>query len=276
MKQSLPEYSVLMSVYFKETAGNLRESMMSICRQSFAPNDFVLVCDGPLTPELDAVIDEMQELFGDVLAVLRLEKNGGLGKALNAGLQQCKNEIVIRMDSDDISAENRCRMQVGYLEQHPDVDILSGTVEEFFDSIDSVFGKRELPCEHKSICTFSKKRNPFNHPATAFRKKAVFAAGSYDETFHLFEDYYLWIRMLMKGFRGHNLNKTLVYMRTPPDMYKRRGGFQYAEDMLRFHWWMKMSGWSSMLDFLTGAVPHAVVCILPNHFRKIFYEVLHK
>ena len=90
------------------------------------------------------------------------------------------------------------------------------------------------------------------------------------------EDYYLWIRMLMKGMRGHNLNRTLVYMRTPPDMYKRRGGVQYAKDMLRFHWWVKRSGWSSMSDFITGAVPHAIVCVLPNRLRKIVYEVLHK
>lgn len=268
-------YSVLMSVYSKESPENLRESMMSIFYQSHATNDFVLICDGPLTAELDEVIDEMQDLFGDILVVHRLEKNEGLGKALNDGLLLCKNEIVIRMDSDDISAENRCKMQIAFLERHPDIDILSGTVEEFFKSKDNVLGKRELPSGHEAICAFSKKRNPFNHPAVAFRKSAILAVGSYDETFHLFEDYYLWIRMLMKGFRGHNINRTLVYMRTPPDMYKRRGGFPYAGDMLRFHWWMKKNGWSSMLDFLTGAVPHAVVCILPNQLRKIVYEILH-
>ena len=276
MKKAFPDYSVLMSVYFKERPEYLRESMMSIFRQSHASDDFVLICDGPLTEELDEVIDDMQKLFGEVLNVHRLEKNGGLGSALNTGLGLCKNDIVIRMDSDDISEEDRCRVQTAYLAKHPDIDILSGTIEEFFESRDNVFGKRKLPSNHKAICAFSKKRNPFNHPAVAFRKKAVLSAGSYDETFHLFEDYYLWIRMLMKGMKGHNLNRTLVYMRTPPDMYKRRGGFQYSKDMLRFHWWIKTSGWSSMSDFITGAVPHAIVCILPNRLRKIVYEVLHK
>lgn len=271
-----PKYSVLMSVYKKEEPNRLRSSMLSIFRQTLPTDDYVLVCDGPLTAELDAVIIEMQNLFGTVLHVRRLNRNMGLGNALNIGLAECRHDIIVRMDSDDISIENRCDLEVGYMTDHPDVDIVSGTILEFCGSTKNITGKRELPQNHEEICIYSKKRNPFNHPAVAFRKKAVLDAGSYNETYHLFEDYYLWIRMLKNGSHGHNLKEPVLYMRTPADIYRRRGGVQYARDMIRFHKWLRKTGWSSRKDYITGAIPHFAVCILPSGMRKIVYRVLHK
>ena len=93
---------------------------------------------------------------------------------------------------------------------------------------------------------------------------------------HLFEDYYLWIRMLKNGCHGHNLKEPVLYMRTPADIYRRRGGVQYARDMIRFHRWLRKTGWSSLKDYMTGAIPHFVVCILPSGMRRIVYRVLHK
>ena len=124
-------YSVLMSVYFKESPEYLRTSIESIRGQSASTNDFVVVCDGPLTSELDAVLEEEQEKFGSVLHVLRLEKNEGLGNALNKGLKLCKNELVARMDSDDISRPERCAKQLHVFEQNPEIDFSSGTISEF-------------------------------------------------------------------------------------------------------------------------------------------------
>ena len=92
-------YSVLMSVYNKEKPEYLRESMQSIYDQSVPTDDFVLVCDGPLNEGLDRVIAEMSGQFGGRLSVHRLEKNCGLGNALNFGLKFCRNELVARMDS---------------------------------------------------------------------------------------------------------------------------------------------------------------------------------
>ena len=112
------KYSVLMSVYYREKPEFLRQSMESILHQTVPTDDFVLVCDGPLNPELDAVIAQMQQAFGPVLYVLRLKQNGGLGKALNAGIQHCKNELVARMDSDDISRPDRCEKQLKVFLQH--------------------------------------------------------------------------------------------------------------------------------------------------------------
>lgn len=268
-------YSVLMSVYFKEKPNNLRQAMESMRVQTMPPDDFVLVCDGPLTPELDAVIDEEQKLFGSILHVVRLSKNSGLGNALNTGLKFCKNDLVARMDSDDISRPGRCEKQVSIFTHHPEVSLSSGAVSEFITDPKMPTGKRTLPTTDEEIRTFSRKRNPMNHPCVMFRKSAIEKAGGYKETYHLFEDYYLWVRMLMKGFKARNVEDVLLDMRSPADMYQRRGGKKYAEDMLRFHRWMLKEGWSRKADFLTGAVSHAVVCVLPNGVRKWVYKGLH-
>ena len=86
-------YSVLMSVYVKEKPEYLQQAIESIQNQTVSTNDFVLVCDGPLTFELDAVIRTKQEVMGSTLNVVRLEKNSGLGNALNEGIKHCKTKL---------------------------------------------------------------------------------------------------------------------------------------------------------------------------------------
>jgi glycosyltransferase involved in cell wall biosynthesis len=270
------QYSVLMSVYFKEQPNNLQQAMESMRNQTVPTDDFVLVCDGPLTDELDDVITEEQEKFGSVLHVHRLEKNGGLGNALNEGLKVCKNELVARMDSDDISRPGRCEKQLRLFSSYPDISLSSGTVSEFVTDPAHPTGKREVPITDEEIRIYSRKRNPMNHPCVMFKKSAVEKAGGYKETFHLFEDYYLWVRMLRKGFKAENIPDVLVDVRTPADMYLRRGGREYAKTMMKFHKWLRSTGWTSELDFLTGAVPHAAVCVMPNGIRKLIYKGLRK
>lgn len=268
-------YSVLMSVYHKEKASNLEEAMESMWQQSVPTDDFVLVCDGSLNKELDAVIEKMESQHS-ALTVVRLKNNQGLGTALNIGLGHCKNELICRMDSDDISMSYRCEKQMAVFDNNPDIGLCSGTVLEFSNDIDNITGRRSLPHTDKLIRRFSRKRNPMNHPAAMFRREAVEKAGGYSEEFHFFEDYHLWVRMLQKGTRAYNLEEPLVYMRTSKDMYKRRGGKEYALDMLRFHKWLRDIQWSSAADYVIGALPHAIVCLLPNSVRRVSYSLLHR
>jgi glycosyltransferase involved in cell wall biosynthesis len=163
-------YSVLMSVYHKEKPEYLRESMESIYNQTIPTDNFVLVCDGPLNPPLDEVIAEMQEKFGHRLYVHRLAKNGGLGNALNEGMTYCRHELVVRMDSDDVSHNDRCEREIYIFENHPDVSIVSGVIEEFVGDISHIQSRRVVPQRQKDIIAFAKKRNPFNHPCVMYRK----------------------------------------------------------------------------------------------------------
>ena len=263
-------YSVLMSVYYKEKPEYLRMAMDSIWAQTAGTDDFVLVCDGPLTDELDAVISEMSALH-PVLHVVHLEKNGGLGNALNMGIQHCKNELVARMDSDDISYPDRSEKQIAVFQAHPEVSICSGIVEEFTTNPDVVDAKRVPPETNSDIVSYAKKRNPFNHPCVMYKKSAVEAAGSYQD-FYLLEDYFLWLRMLQKGFIGYNLQEPLLWMRAGSELYQRRAGWKYVKSQKRLCQYMRDSGFISTIQYIKGVSSRSVASLIPNGLRKLVYR----
>lgn len=264
-------YSVLMSVYYKEHPDYLRQSMQSIYDQTVPTDDFVLVCDGPLTPELDAVISGMQQQFGSRLHVCRLLKNGGLGKALNFGIGQCKNDLVARMDSDDVSRPERCQRQLAIFHDHPEYSLVSGIVEEFSDTITNVSVRRIVPEHQDDIIAFAKKRNPFNHPCIMYKKSAVQAVGSYQD-FYLLEDYYLWIRMLQHGFIGYNLQEPLLWMRAGSDMYKRRGGWKYVQSQHNLFKYMAQTGFITGRQYQIQSLVRLIGAVVPNWLRAFLFK----
>ena len=268
----MKQYSVLMSVYHKEKPDYLRQSMQSIYRQTVPTDDFVLVCDGPLTPELDKAIAEMQARFGGRLHVLRLLENQGLGRALNAGIKSCRHELVARMDSDDISRPDRCERQLQVFADHPELSLVSGTVEEFTGSIENVYASRRVPAQQAEILAFAKQRNPFNHPCIMYKKSHVEAAGGYQD-FFLLEDYYLWIRMLQQGMRGQNIQEPLLWMRGGSAMYKRRGGWRYVKSQRKLFRYMFHTGFISYRQYCLQSFMRMAGAAMPNTLRKILFHV---
>ena len=265
------EYSVLMSVYHKERPEYLKQAIESIQVQSLSTNDFVLVCDGPLNDELDAVIQTKQLEMGENLNVVRLAKNGGLGNALNEGIKHCKNELVARMDSDDIAYPDRCETQIAVFNTHSEVSICSGIVEEFTTDPNTVDTKRVPPETNAEIIEFAKKRNPFNHPCVMYKKSAVKAVGSYQD-FYLLEDYYLWLRMLMAGYQGYNIQEPLLHMRAGSDMYKRRAGWKYAKTQAKLFKFMKQQGFIGNGQYIKSCVIRSGSALAPNWLRKFMFE----
>ena len=59
-----------------------------------------------------------------------------------------------------------------------------------------------------------------------FSKQDVIDAGNYIEL-HFVEDYYLWCRMYLRGYKFANLPEIIVYARIDENMYQRRGGYKY-------------------------------------------------
>lgn len=257
------EYSVLMSVYHKEKPEYLKQAIESIQTQTISTNDFVLVCDGPLNEQLDGVIATKQQEMGDTLNVVRLAKNGGLGNALNEGIKYCKNELVARMDSDDIAYPDRCEKQIAVFNTHSEVSICSGIVEEFTTDPNTVDTKRVPPETNAEIVEFAKKRNPFNHPCVMYKKSAVEAVGSYQD-FYLLEDYYLWLRMLMTGYQGYNIQEPLLHMRAGSDMYLRRAGWKYARTQARLFKFMKKQRFIGVGQYIKSCVIRSGSSLAPN------------
>ena len=264
-------YSVLMSVYHKEKPEYLKQAIASIQAQTLPTDDFVLVCDGPLNDALDAVIAKKQQEMGETLNVVRLAKNGGLGNALNEGIKHCKNELVARMDSDDIAYQDRCEKQIAAFYTHPEVSVCSGIVEEFTRTPDVVDAKRVPPEAHEEIVEFAKKRNPFNHPCVMYKRSAVEAVGSYQD-FYLLEDYYLWLRMLMAGYQGYNIQEPLLHMRAGSDMYLRRAGWKYAKTQARLFKFMKSQGFIGEGQYIKSCVIRSGSALAPNWLRKLMFE----
>lgn len=265
------EYSVLMSVYHKERPEYLKQAIESIQVQSLSTNDFVLVCDGPLNDELDAVIQTKQLEMGENLNVVRLAKNGGLGNALNEGIKHCKNELVARMDSNDIAYPDRCEKQIAVFNTHSEVSICSGIVEEFTTDPNTVDTRRVPPETNAEIIEFAKKRNPFNHPCVMYKKSAVKAVGSYQD-FYLLEDYYLWLRILMAGYQGYNIQEPLLHMRAGSDMYKRRAGWKYAKTQAKLFKFMKQQGFIGNGQYIKSCVIRSGSALAPNWLRKFMFE----
>lgn len=264
-------YSVLMSVYHKEKPEYLKQSIESIQAQTLSTNDFVLVCDGPLNEQLDSVIAIKQQEMGESLNVVRLAKNGGLGNALNEGIKHCKNELVARMDSDDIAYPNRCEKQIAVFNTHPEVSICSGIVEEFTTDPNTVDTKRVPPETNAEIVEFAKKRNPFNHPCVMYKKSAVEAVGSYQD-FYLLEDYYLWLRMLMAGYQGYNIQEPLLHMRAGSEMYLRRAGWKYAKTQTKLFKFMKKQRFIGVGQYIRSCVIRSGSALAPNRLRKFMFE----
>ena len=216
-------FSVLMSVYYKEQAEFLDLALKSILvDQTLQPDEFVLVCDGPLTPELDAVIDDYARRFSQILCVYRTEKNKGLGKALNFGLEHCKYELIARADSDDVCDPNRFREQLRYMDEHPEVTVISSYIDEFETDWRCAGTIKKLPLTHDELVKRAKFRNPINHMAAMFRKKDIQKVGSYHHAPYS-EDYELWLRVIVNGGRLGNIDKVLVHARVGNGMVARRG-----------------------------------------------------
>lgn len=255
-----------MSVYIHEKPEYLDLALNSIYKQTLKPDEIILVKDGLLTDELETIIQKYSDI-----KIVSLYRNVGLGKALDVGLKYCNYEIVARMDTDDIAKFDRFEKQIAIFEKYPNIDVVSAWVDEFEINICNILSFRKLPEMHDAIYDFAKSRNPINHPVVMFRKQAVIAAGGYQH-FPLFEDYYLWVRMLMNGAIFYNVQESLLFFRFSLDVFKRRGGWRYAIYEYRFQKKIRKMGFISFPKFVKNILSRFIVRIVPNFIRIIVYK----
>lgn len=223
------KFSVLMSVYDKENPKYFSEALDStLVNQSVIPDELVIVKDGPLTKQLDEVIEKYQERFTSLIKVIKLETNMGLGEALRVGLEECNFDIVARMDSDDINNNLRFEKQLKLLLECSEVDLVGSNIAEFFYTTEDIKFIRKVPTTSYEIRKMARRRNPINHVSVMFRKSSVMKVGGYKHLPFL-EDYYLWIRMIGSNFNLMNINEELVYVRTGEKMFTRRSNPEYIK-----------------------------------------------
>ena len=266
-------FSVLIMVYHKEKPANFRLALKSTMEQSLKPTEVVITRHGALPEGLNQVIEDFKAQYPEVIRITDADSRYSLGHARQVGLEACTHDYVAIMDADDIARPNRFEVQFEFLKNHPEVDVLGSWIVEFSDSPERPQAVRQVPTGHQEICRFARWRNPFNHMTVVFRKSAVLEVGSYRDIPY-FEDYDLWVRMILAGKQMANIGEVLVDARAGQGMIARRGGLKYVRQELAFQWRSLKWGFISPLEFCKNLILRGSARIIPGRLRTILYGQL--
>ena len=260
-------FSIAMSVYKSDNPSFFDRALSSITElQTVMPDEIVLVVDGPVSEELNKVIAKYEKKY-DVFNIIRLEKNGGLGNALKIAVENARNELIARMDSDDVSSPTRFEEQLNYLTAHPQTDIVGGDITEFIGTEENMVGKRSVPQTNDEIREYMKTRCAMNHVTVMYKKSSVQAAGGYQDWFWN-EDYYLWIRMWLNNAVFANTGTVLVNVRVGEEMYQRRGGDKYFKSEKGLQDYMLQHKMIGVSTYIKNVGKRLIVQkLLPNKLR---------
>ena len=267
-----PRFSVCMSVYKNDKPADFLTAVRSIYNQTVAPNEVVLVIDGPVGDELKEAIATLQAEIA-VLNVIRLSTNQGHAIARQAALMAAKNELVAVMDADDIAVPNRFEKQLKVFDEYSEVSVVGGLINEFIGTPENVVGTRIVPEQDAVIKAYLKSRCPMNQQTVMFRKKDIEAVGGYKH-WYCEEDYYLWIRLALAGYQFYNIQENLVDVRVGEEMYQRRGGWRYFKSEASLQCYMWRLGMIGIARYLYNvAIRFAVQVAMPNVVRGWVFRI---
>ena len=269
------DLSVLMSLYAKEKPEYVEACFQSLIQQTVKASEWVIVEDGPLTNELYSLLDFYEDKFPGLIKRVPLKSNRGLGLALRAGVPVCKNNLIARMDTDDISRKDRFQKQLSVFKRNPKLDICGSYISEFEGNPQNIVSQRRVPINEKQIRKYQKRRDAFNHMSVMYKKKAVLDAGNYQDC-PLMEDSLLWVHMLQNKARCVNIPEPLVNARIGHEMYERRGGIGYLKKYFKGRKRILETGYISLVDFIYTMLVQIVVALSPSKIRGlVFKKVLH-
>lgn len=259
-------FSVCMSVYKNDNADDFANAVKSVYNQTCRPNEIVIVVDGPVSEVLEDTIESLEESL-KILKVIRLENNMGHAIARQAGLEAASNELCAIMDADDLSVSYRFERQLKVFEEHPDISVVGGLINEFIGYPTNAVGTRVVPELDEDIKAYLKSRCPMNLVTVMFKKSAVMAVGGYRD-WYCEEDYFLWIRLAMARFKFYNIQENLVNVRVGEEMYRRRGGKKYFHSEARLQKYMFDHGLISWIRLVYNvSIRWLLQVVMPNWLR---------
>jgi glycosyltransferase involved in cell wall biosynthesis len=266
--------SVLMSTYAGESGANLAESLESICAQTVTPGQIVLVVDGPIGVEQEEVLARYaKDPRVAEWTLVRLPTNGGLARAMNAGLERCTGTYIMRADSDDICEPCRLEVQLAYAEAHPETDVLASWCTEFYDD-----GRPETmktsSVHHDAVVSALRWRGLIVHPTVLIRKKTLLGVGGYRPDFGYLEDVDLFARLVMQGAQFHVIPKSLLRMRVNLAQRRRRGGWRYCLNQIRYRINCFRIGFLNTKEFLLSTPMHVIFNLIGAPLRDRLYVLV--
>lgn len=266
------DFSVLISLYMGERADYLNKALSSIWyEQRLRPKQIVLVLDGPINDALSQSVFCWKNSLGDIIDIVEISHNVGLGNALNKGLEACKYELIARMDTDDIALPNRFSRQVEFMKEHPDISASSAVLEEWDETLRRCIGVRRLPCHPDDLKKFAKRRCPLSHPLAIYRKSAVLSVGGYPPLAKA-QDYGLWAKLLSSGYSLANLPDTLLRMRAGKSLYARRG-YNYFKHEVRLLKYQRSIGFLDNLNYVINFSIKFSVRLMPLFLKQYVYRI---
>ena len=263
-------FSVLMSVYHKETPAFLHQAMASLFAQTLKADEFVLVADGPLTQELDEVIQRYATVHPE-LNIVRLAKNVGLGNALNEGMKHCTMPWIARADSDDVNDPTRFQRQIDRLREDPKIVVLGTDIDEFDQDPALPRHVKHMPTSNEQILQSIKTRNPINHMSVMFHRESIISVGSYQHLPYV-EDYYLWARVAANQMKIENLGEVLVHARVGNGMVARRGNKAYIKSWSVLGKYMVSKGMITPMGFVKNMVLITGFVWMPVWLKSFVYQ----
>lgn len=261
------KYSVLMSIYRKEEPQYFVQSLESMVHQTLRPDEIVIVKDGKLTKALEEVIDKYIDKYQGLFKIIPLEENVGLGRALDEGLKYCNNELVARMDTDDISLPERCELQVKSFEDNSELGIVGTMIDEFYDEPSNIISSRVVPTTNEDIFKFMKRRSPFNHPTVMYKKSEVIRCGGYGKMRRK-QDLDLFSRMINNGCAAQNINQSLLLFRSNEDNFKRRKSWSYCKSYIDVQYEVWKRGHCGFKDLAFVTTGQLVIFLAPMALLK--------
>lgn len=269
---TIEPFSLLLSVYAGDRSDFLRKAFSSaVQEQTRRPDQVILVQDGPVPEELSQCLKELAEESPVAVTRVTLERNGGLGVALDSGLAESRHDVVARMDADDVCMSDRFARQLPLIEAG--ADIVGAGLLEFEEHPAEVVGRRTPPASPAAIAAYSRFHDPFNHPTVVYRRSAVIAAGGYQDL-PLMEDYWLFARMIANGARACNVPEPLVCYRIGAGAYARRGGIRMLRSELLLQRWFRWHGFTTRAQFLRNVALRGGYRLWPVWLRRGAYRRL--
>lgn len=267
-----PGLTVLLPVYWRDDPVHTRLALESVIVQTVAPHEVLIIKDGPVTDAVERELRALAERHPTIIRGLQLPENRGLGYALSIGVKEATNEIIARMDADDLADPTRFQKQLDVMTRDSNLSLVGAQIREFSHTPGDLALSRRVPIDQVDILRYAKWRNPFNHMSVMYRRTAVLDAGNYQSA-PQFEDYHLWVRMLMAGDRVRNLNDVLVDVRTH-DLAKRRGGRAYLRSEIQFRKDLAAWGFITPFEGFISATMAAGIRMAPSELRQLVYARL--
>lgn len=269
---AVPAFSLLLPIYRGDSVEHFRRAFLSSVEgQRLRPDEVVVVRDGPIPAELERELRARVAASPVPVVVVELAENVGLARALTAGLAAASNDVIARMDADDIAQPERFAVQLPMIASG--LDIVGSAIDEFVEEGDRtrVVGRRTPPLEHAEIARRARIQSPFNHPSVVFRRAAVDAAGGYRDL-SLMEDYWLFGRMIDRGVRTGNSEQALVLYRVDAGAYGRRGGLRLLRSELRLQREFRRTGFTTRRQFVRNVIVRAGYRLVPERLRRAAYR----